>query len=100
MTYTKEQLEAYISQKESQLKTTTSAWMKAEIRKGIAMAKAELQKIQVSKSILWMGRVVKALELDETGIWVTVRFLDEPKAYLARIDELEGFDPSSVPQVR
>jgi hypothetical protein len=45
MTYTKEQLESYIAHMETRLKESASSWMKAEVRKGIALAKAELAKI-------------------------------------------------------
>lgn len=47
--YTKEQLIQYIAQCEERLKSTASAWMKSEIRKGIALAKAELEKILVAQ---------------------------------------------------
>ncbi len=45
MGYTQEQLEAYIRQSEARLKETGSTWMKAEVRKGIELAKAELAKL-------------------------------------------------------
>ena len=47
--------------------------------------------------VLWHGEAVKPLELDETGRWVTVRCKNA--SHTACIDELENFDPSSVPQV-
>lgn len=46
MAYTKEQLETYLKQAEARLKETASAWMKSEVRKGIALAKAELAKLE------------------------------------------------------
>lgn len=46
MQYTKEQLEAYILQMEERLKDSASAWMKSEVRKGIALAQAELAKLE------------------------------------------------------
>lgn len=49
MAYTKEQLEAYIIQTEQRLKESASAWMKAECRKGIALAKAELAKLEAAQ---------------------------------------------------
>jgi len=48
--YTKEQLEQYIIHCEQRIKESASPWMKAEIRRGIELAKQELEKIQVSKS--------------------------------------------------
>jgi len=47
MTYTRAQLEEYIQQMEARLKESASAWMKSEVRKGIALAKAELSKLEV-----------------------------------------------------
>ena len=48
--YTKEQLEQYIIHCEQRIKESASPWMKAEVRRGIELAKQELEKIQVSKS--------------------------------------------------
>lgn len=45
MAYTKEQLETYIAQMETRLAGTASAWMKAEVKKAIALAKSELAKV-------------------------------------------------------
>lgn len=47
--YSKEQLESYIAHMEVRLKTTASAWMKSEVRKGIELAKAELSKMEVAQ---------------------------------------------------
>lgn len=47
--YSKEQLESYTAHMEARLKTTASAWMKSEVRKGIALAKAELAKMEVAQ---------------------------------------------------
>lgn len=46
MEYTREQLESYITQSEQRLKDSASAWMKAEVRKAIALAKSELAKLE------------------------------------------------------
>ncbi len=46
MQYTKEQLEAYILQMKQRLRDSSSAWMKAEVRKGITLAQAELAKLE------------------------------------------------------
>jgi hypothetical protein len=43
--HSREQLEQYIRQCEARLKETGSAWLKAEVRKGIELAKAELRKL-------------------------------------------------------
>lgn len=45
----REFVEAYIAHMEARLKTTASAWMKSEVRKGIALAKAELAKMEVAQ---------------------------------------------------
>jgi hypothetical protein len=45
MSYTREQLEAYIKQMESRLKDSASPWMKSECRKAIELAKSELAKL-------------------------------------------------------
>lgn len=42
----KAQLEQYLKSMETRLANTGSAWMKAEVRKGIALAKAELAKLE------------------------------------------------------
>ena len=46
----------------------------------------------------WHDEIVTPLELDETGRWVTVR-TNTGAIHTACIDELQGFDPLSVPQV-
>jgi hypothetical protein len=48
--YTKEQLQAYIAQMEARLNQTASAWMKAEVRKGIKLAQAELAQLEAEQN--------------------------------------------------
>lgn len=46
MAYTKEQLSEYLVYMEKRLKESASGWMKSECRKAIALAKAELAKLE------------------------------------------------------
>lgn len=52
-----------------------------------------------NKQCIWIGEEVKPIELDETGRWVTVQIIKTGSFHLARVGELQGFDPSSIPQV-
>ena len=45
--YTKEQLEQYIIHCEQRIKESASLWMKAEVRRGIELAKAEIAKLNL-----------------------------------------------------
>lgn len=45
-TYTREQLECYIIRMHERLADSASSWMKAEVRKGIELAKSELAKLE------------------------------------------------------
>jgi hypothetical protein len=51
-------------------------------------------------SCLWNEYLVTLVELDETGRWVTVKDEVTGNYHLAPVDELQGFDPKSVPQVK
>jgi len=58
--HTRENLEAYVRQQEARLKETASPWMKAEVRKGIELAKKELAAMGTVRDIepVAMGRDV------------------------------------------
>ena len=48
---------------------------------------------------IWLDEVVTPIELDETGRWVTVRLVSTGVYHIACIDELQGFDRRTIPQV-
>ena len=60
---------------------------------------ASLSSVARTQQVLWHSEVVKAIELDETGRWVTV-ITETGFAHSACADELQGFDPKSIPQAQ
>jgi hypothetical protein len=82
MEHSKENLEVYIRHSEARLLVTASPWMKAEIRKGIELAKAELAQFPIE------GVCVTEEELSEEY----ARLSPEEKALLKAIEQTHRTD--------
>jgi len=65
--HTRENLEAYIRRCEARLKETASPWMKAEVRKGIELAKKELAAMGTARDAR-RARVHRALDAVMDGV--------------------------------
>jgi hypothetical protein len=82
--HTRENLEAYVRQCEARLKETTSPWMKAEVRKGIELAKRELAAMGTAKDVRRI-RLHRALDAVMDGVKARdVKIKPEDVAYIER----------------